>query len=151
MISNKKQNTTPCPQTTNRHRSCHQIKAGREANAAAAAVAEKQVSATVPPSVRWKPGQDSDNDSDNDSDKGTGDDTTGRVLLGKRRGEKGAGRDGARRRESSRGGVKDQKEQELGDDDEEADEVEVVTMYDDRGRPVKATTAPLMREDLKSG
>lgn len=114
-----------------------QVRAGREAAAAAAAV---ETAAAHPdsqtPSVKWKPGQDVE---DTPSQGRLGSRTRSAVV-----GVKGRKKDGA----DERDGEKSNDDEE---EDEEKEEVEIVTTFDDRGRPVRAAAAPLMREDLRTG
>ncbi|CAN0448813.1 unnamed protein product, partial [Ectocarpus sp. 12 AP-2014] len=98
-----------------------EARAGREANAAAAVAA----AAAAP----WKPGQE--NDDDNAAPGGT---------VG-----------GAPRKTVPKGGNKKKKEDGREGDEEGEEELEVVTPFDENGRPIRTSGAALMREDLRAG
>ncbi|CAN0300274.1 unnamed protein product, partial [Hapterophycus canaliculatus] len=98
-----------------------EARVGREANAAAAAAA-----ASAAPPARWKPGQD---------DVSPGGTVGGTVTSSlPRQGGNGVG-----------GGRKE------GGGAEDEEELEVVTAFDENGRPVRTGGAALMREDMRTG
>lgn len=101
-----------------------QARLGREAIAAASAgsAVSPQASVSTASPARWKPGLDP-----------------------KKTEESGGQRGGEERHGDG------EAEKRVGIEGDGEDEVEIVTGFDENGRPLRAGKAELMREDLKSG